>query len=69
AEALIASGAIERGMVPKVKNLIEAARGGVPRVHILSGHAEHGLLAELFTREGAGTMITLEEERERWLSE
>jgi acetylglutamate kinase len=69
AEALIASGAIEKGMVPKVRNLAEAARAGVSRVHVLSGRAPHGLLVELFTREGAGTMITLEEEKQRWLSE
>jgi acetylglutamate kinase len=69
AEELIASGVVTKGMVPKLRNLIEAARAGIPRVHVLSGTMEHGLLLELFTREGAGTMITLEDERQRWLTE
>ena len=32
-------------------------RGGVQRVHIIDGTVDGSLLLELFTRDGAGTMI------------
>ncbi|MBI2453065.1 MAG: GNAT family N-acetyltransferase [Parcubacteria group bacterium] len=41
----------------KVFCAIKACEGGVPRVHIISGHQEGTLLEELFTSEGCGTMI------------
>jgi acetylglutamate kinase len=56
--ALIASGAVADGMIPKVASCVSAVRGGVPRAHILDGRADHALLLELFTREGIGTMVT-----------
>src|SRR5204863_1796908 len=34
-----------------------AARGGVPRVHIIDGKVEEGLLAEVFSNEGVGTLV------------
>jgi len=36
---------------------VQAVRGGVPRAHMLSYNENGGLLRELFSREGAGTMI------------
>ncbi|MEW9899570.1 amino-acid N-acetyltransferase [Chitinivorax sp. PXF-14] len=39
---------------------IKAARNGVPRAHLISRHVDGGLLMELFTREGIGTMVTAE---------
>jgi amino-acid N-acetyltransferase len=36
---------------------IEACRGGVSRVHLVSRHVDGALLLELFTREGIGTMV------------
>jgi amino-acid N-acetyltransferase len=41
----------------KFENAVKAVRGGVPRVHIIDGRAEKGLLAEVFSNEGIGTMI------------
>jgi len=34
-----------------------ACRAGVPRVHIINGHVDEGLLAEVFSNEGIGTLI------------
>src|SRR5205823_10722398 len=34
-----------------------AARMGVPRVHIIDGREQEGLLAEVFSNEGIGTLI------------
>lgn len=37
---------------------IEACRSGVPRVHLLPRASDGVLLAELFTRDGVGTLVT-----------
>ncbi len=42
------------------QNAAAACRGGVNRVHILDRHVDGILLAELFTRDGAGTLVTAE---------
>jgi amino-acid N-acetyltransferase len=36
---------------------LEACRGGVSRVHLISRHVDGALLLELFTRDGVGTMV------------
>lgn len=41
-------------------NAATACRGGIGRVHILDQHHDGILLAELFTRDGAGTLVTAE---------
>lgn len=43
--------------VSKLRNAIKAAHEGVPRVHIIDGRVEEGLLAEVFSNEGIGTLI------------
>ncbi len=57
ADELIQEGFIGGGMLPKLKNCIDAVRGGVSRVHILDGRMEHCLLLEFFTNRGIGTAI------------
>jgi acetylglutamate kinase len=57
ADELINNGFIGGGMLPKLKNCIEAVRNGVSRVHILDGRMEHCLLLEFFTNRGIGTAI------------
>ncbi len=54
---LRADGVISAGMLPKVDAALEAIGGGVPRVTILDGRAEHALLLEIFTDQGVGTMV------------
>ncbi len=41
----------------KLSHAVRAARGGVPRVHIIDGRVEEGLLAEVFSNEGIGTLV------------
>ena len=36
---------------------VAACKAGVPRVHVLNGKVEEGLLAEVFSNEGIGTLI------------
>ena len=58
--AMIGSGAVDGGMIPKVRSCIEAVAGGVGSAHVLDGSAPHALLLEIFTREGVGTMVVPE---------
>lgn len=57
ADELLDSGFIGGGMLPKLKNCVDAVRNGVNRVHILDGRREHCLLLEFFTTKGIGTAI------------
>jgi acetylglutamate kinase len=45
------------GMLPKAKAIEDAIRGGVRRVHVMSYKSGEGILAEVFTNEGAGTLV------------
>jgi acetylglutamate kinase len=56
ARRMIEEGIIRGGMIPKVSACLDAL-AAVPRVHIVDGREEHALLRELFTNQGAGTMI------------
>ena len=58
ATALREEGVISGGMIPKVECCIEALREGVNKVIIMDGRVPHSILMELLTDEGAGTMIT-----------
>lgn len=59
AEALIAEGVIDGGMIPKVRCALEAVQGGVRKAHILDGRVLHAVLLEIFTDKGVGTEFTL----------
>lgn len=54
---LIEKGIISGGMLPKVNTCLKVIEKGVENVIILNGKLEHSLLLELFTEEGAGTLI------------
>lgn len=57
ARELASSGALSKGMIPKVECSIKALESGVPRAHIINGKREHSILLEVLTDEGIGTMI------------
>lgn len=57
AERLLAGGIITGGMIPKVRTLLEALKGGVRKCHIVSGRVPHSLLLEIYTDRGVGTEI------------
>jgi len=59
ANAMIKSGVIGEGMIPKVTSVIRAVENGVRYAHIINGNVEHNLILELFTRDGVGTMISV----------
>lgn len=62
AEEFLKSGNVGGGMLPKLRNCIDAINSGVSRVHILDGRIEHCLLLEFFTNKGIGTAIIGEKE-------
>ena len=62
AEELLASGNVGGGMLPKIRNCVDAINAGVSRVHILDGRLPHCLLLEFFTNKGVGTAIIGDEE-------
>lgn len=53
---------ISGGMIPKVDCCIDAINRGVKKVIIMDGRVPHSILMELLTNEGAGTMVTGDEE-------
>ena len=57
ANKMIDDGYIGGGMLPKLRNCIDAVKNGVGRVHILNGRKQHSLLLEFFTKKGIGTAI------------
>jgi acetylglutamate kinase len=59
AEALMADGTISGGMIPKVEHCLAAVRAGAEAAVILDGRVPHAILVELFTEQGAGTLIRL----------
>ncbi len=55
---LIQSGAASGGMIPKLQNIMTLLNRGVKSAHIINGNTRNSLLAEVFTDEGTGTMIS-----------
>ena len=41
----------------KARHAVAACHAGVPRVHVISGHVDEGLLSEIFSNEGIGTLV------------
>jgi acetylglutamate kinase len=60
ARRMIDSGQATGGMIPKLESLIGLLDRGVRSAHIISGTRRNGVLAEVFTDEGIGTMIVAE---------
>ena len=44
-------------MLSKAEHAVAACRAGVQRIHIINGRVDEGLLAEVFSNEGIGTLI------------
>jgi acetylglutamate kinase len=56
-EQLRMDGKLSDGMLPKVAAIEQALGAGVPRVHVISYSQPDGLLLEVFTNEGTGTLV------------
>ncbi|HWP54837.1 MAG TPA: acetylglutamate kinase [Pyrinomonadaceae bacterium] len=58
AEELVKSGTATGGMIPKLQSITNLLSRGVKSAHIIDGNSRNTLLAEVFTDEGTGTMIS-----------
>jgi amino-acid N-acetyltransferase len=55
--ALLAKPGFPPEMLSKARHAAAACNAGVQRVHIINGKVDEGLLAEVFSNEGVGTLI------------
>ena len=56
-ENLVKLKIVQGGMIPKIKNCIDAVENGVRGVVILDGRKPHSILHEIFSDTGSGTLI------------
>ena len=54
---LRADGTITGGMIPKLETCVAAVEGGVDAAVIIDGRIPHGMLLEIFTERGIGTLV------------
>jgi len=57
AERLVSERRVSAGMLPKIASIAGLVRRGVHSAHIINGSKRNALLYEVFTDQGAGTMI------------
>lgn len=60
ARAMIDSGQVDAGMIPKLQACLETLEKGVRKIHIIDGRLRHSLLLEVYTSRGVGTEIVRE---------
>lgn len=58
-ESLIETGVVKGGMMAKTQTIIYALQSGVANVHVLNARRPNGLIEELFTDTGVGTVCRL----------
>ncbi|MEO8500453.1 MAG: amino-acid N-acetyltransferase [Vicinamibacteria bacterium] len=56
-EKALLEGTVASGQTSKARYAVAACHAGVPRVHVINGSVDEGLLAEVFSNEGIGTLI------------
>ncbi|WP_156841789.1 acetylglutamate kinase [Novosphingobium aquimarinum] len=56
-ERLRGDGTISGGMIPKLETCVHAVEAGCEAAVVLDGRVSHAMLLEIFTQEGAGTLI------------
>jgi amino-acid N-acetyltransferase len=51
------AGSIGPAQLSKARHAVAACEAGIARVHVINGHVDDGLLAEVFSNEGVGTLV------------
>jgi amino-acid N-acetyltransferase len=54
---LVQKNALAPAQLSKARHAVAACKAGVPRVHVINGQVDEGLLAEVFSNEGIGTLV------------
>jgi amino-acid N-acetyltransferase len=62
--AALQKGAVAAAQVSKARHAVSACLAGVPRIHVIDGRVDDGLLAEVFSNEGIGTLVHTNEYRQ-----
>ena len=62
--AALDKGQVAPAQASKARHAVAACRFGVPRVHVINGTVDEGLLAEVFSNEGIGTLVYANEYRQ-----
>jgi amino-acid N-acetyltransferase len=60
----LAKNAIDPAQISKARHAVAACKAGVPRVHVVNGTVDEGLLAEVFSNHGIGTLVYANEYRQ-----
>lgn len=60
----IARGLVAPDQISKARHAVAAGQAGIPRVHVINGRVDDGLLAEVFSNEGIGTLVYANEYRQ-----
>jgi amino-acid N-acetyltransferase len=60
----VQEGNVSPQQMSKARHAVAACHAGVPRVHVISGQVDEGLLDEVFSNEGVGTMVYANEYRQ-----
>jgi len=63
-DAALRRGAVDQALLSKARHAVAACEAGVPRVHVINGQVNDGLLAEVFSNEGIGTLVYANEYQE-----
>ena len=58
------SASLQPDQLAKARNSAAACRDGIPRVHLINGSVHEGLLAEVFSNTGIGTLVYANEYRQ-----
>ena len=57
-------GSLEQDQLAKARNSAAACQAGISRVHLINGSVHEGLLAEVFSNTGIGTLVYANEYRQ-----
>jgi amino-acid N-acetyltransferase len=60
----VQKGAVDPAQASKARHAVAAGKAGIPRVHVVNGTVDEGLLAEVFSNEGVGTLVYANEYRQ-----
>ncbi len=57
-------GTVDPGQVSKARHALAACEAGIARVHVINGSVDEGLLSEVFSNEGIGTLVYVNDYRQ-----
>jgi amino-acid N-acetyltransferase len=62
--AALQDGSVDPAQASKATHALAACDAGIPRIHIINGGVDEGLLSEVFSNEGIGTLVYVDDYRQ-----